>query len=101
MNGELVEQPGRMAASDALGRGEPDPWMAGTEGTSWPKFLCFCEKARVLFHTTSAEILLDFFLREKRDLTWQLWGSLMSALPRHLPGKVISFMGPYYSSVIT
>lgn len=58
----------------------------------------FCERA-VSYNISRNPA--GFLLREETDLTWQLWGSLRSALRKHLPGKVISFIGPYYSSVIT
>lgn len=62
-----MEEAGRMSASEALGRGEPGPWMADTtsQGPSWPKSLCFCEKAGGLVYATPVETLL----RLKRDLT--------------------------------
>lgn len=91
-------QAGRMTASDALGRGEPGLWVTGIQGTSSLESVFFCERA-VSYNISRNPA--GFLLREETDLTWQLWGSLRSALRKHLPGKVISFMGPYYSSVIT
>lgn len=80
-------------------------WARSVEGWYWRHLLAqistFLRKGRSPVSYNINRNLAGFFLREKRDLTWQLWGSLRFALPRHLPGKVIFFTGPYYSSVIT
>lgn len=57
-------QAGRMTASDALGRGEPGLWVTGIQGTSSLESVFFFVKG--LFHTTSAEILLNFCSGRKR-----------------------------------
>lgn len=87
-----------MAASDALGRGEPRLWITGIRGSSSLESVFLCERA---ISYNIGRNPTGFWLKEETDLTWQLWRSLRSALQKHFPGKVISFMGPCYSSVIT